>query len=151
MRLEPAMSRLCSGMAEKEWEPANVFDIFGDDIARRVLVVASHGPASADDLDREMDVSRPTIYRRVNALVDYGLVTEDRRIDGDGNDYKTFETTFDHARFELTDTGYAVTVRMDRSLVDQFQQFWTDLDQPPAELTFTVDEEPAGPSDAHHG
>ncbi|MFB6160197.1 MAG: ArsR family transcriptional regulator [Haloferacaceae archaeon] len=139
-------------MSGKEWEPGNVFDVFGDEIARRVIVVASQGPISADDLAERMNASLPTIYRRVNALVEYDLLSEGQAIDGEGNHYKTFETALQRVSFEVTESGYDVAVEMDRGLADQFQRFWADLDDGSAELSFTVDEELTEPGDGtHHG
>lgn len=117
-------------MAEKEWEPSDVFDVFGDSLARRILVLASERPVSADDLADQLDVSRPTIYRRVNALVDYDLLSEQQQLDADGNHYQTVETTLKEVVFEIEDGGYNVSLQMRQSLADQFESFWSDLDQP---------------------
>lgn len=37
-------------MGEKEWDPATVLDVFGDELARRILVLASGRPVAAHDL-----------------------------------------------------------------------------------------------------
>lgn len=117
-------------MGEKEWAPSDVFDVFGDSLARRILVLASERPVSADDLAEQLDVSRPTIYRRVNALVDYDLLSEQQQLDADGNHYQTVETTLRQVVFEIEDGGYNVSLEMRQSLADQFESFWSDLDQP---------------------
>lgn len=117
-------------MGEKEWKPSDVFDVFGDSLARRILVLASERPVSADDLAEQLDVSRPTIYRRVNALADYDLLTEQQQLDADGNHYQTVETTLKQIVFEIEDGGYNVSLEMRQSLADQFESFWSNLDQP---------------------
>lgn len=129
-------------MGEKEWSPSDVFDVFGDRLARRILVLASERPVSADDLSEQLDVSRPTIYRRVNALIDYDLLNEQQRLDADGNHYQTVETTLKQVVFEIEDGGYNVSLEMRQSLADQFESFWSDLDQPGAEETRGVDDQP---------
>lgn len=129
-------------MGEKEWAPSDVFDVFGDSLARRILVLASERPVSADDLAEQLDVSRPTIYRRVNALIDYDLLTEQQRLDADGNHYQTVETTLKQIAFEIEDGGYNVSLQMRQSLADQFESFWSDLDQPTQDGRRAFDEHP---------
>ena len=114
-------------MGDKEWDPAGVFDLFGDDLARRILVVASERPLSADELAQSLDTSHPTVYRRINALLEYDLVTEQQQIDAEGNHYKTFETTLNRIAFEIDDGGYNIDIQMRQSLVEQFDGFWSDL------------------------
>lgn len=116
-------------MGRKEWDPTTVFDLFGDDLARRILVVASERPLSAGELASNLDASLPTVYRRVNALLEYDLVREQQQIDADGNHYKTFETTLNRIAFEIEDGGYNIDIQLRQSLVDQFGDFWSDLGQ----------------------
>lgn len=115
-------------MGEKEWAPSDVFDLFGDSLARRILVLASDRPLSADDLAHQLDVSRPTVYRRINALMDYDLVRERQQIDAKGNHYQLFETTLQRITFEIDNGGYNIDLTMRQSLADQFESFWTDLE-----------------------
>lgn len=116
-------------MGNKEWTPSDVFDVFGDELARRILVLTSEQPLSADELADCLDASAPTVYRRLNGLVEYGLVAESRRIDEDGNHYKTFATTLKRVSFEITEGGYTIDLEMRRSLADQFDTFWSDFER----------------------
>lgn len=116
-------------MGEKEWDPATVFDVFGDSLARRILVLASDRPVAADDLAGQLDVSEPTIYRRVNTLLEYDLLSERQVIDGDGHHYKTYETTLKRAAFEIENGGYNIDLEIRQSLADQFDAFWSDLER----------------------
>lgn len=143
-------------MGEKEWTPANVFDVFGDQLARRILVLASERAMSADDLCDHFDASAPTIYRRINTLIEHDLMRGRQQVDDDGHHYQTFETTLKRVAFEIEDGGYTIDMQMRRSLVEQFEAFWSDLeDSSPdgtASLgaeTSTADDQP--PEDAHHG
>lgn len=124
MSAEPHASR----MGEKEWAPSDVFDVFGDSLARQLLVLASDRPLSADDLAQQLGVSRPTIYRRVNALIDYDLLRERQQIDAKGNHYQLFETTLQRITLEIDNGGYTIDLTMRQSLADQFESFWTDLE-----------------------
>lgn len=129
-------------MGEKEWTPSDVFDVFGDSLSRRILVLTSERPLSADELADQLDVSHPTVYRRVNALVEYDLLTEQQQLDADGNHYQTVETTLKQVAFEIDDGGYNVELTMRQSLADQFESFWSDLEESRPDRPSAVDERP---------
>lgn len=116
-------------MGDKQWEAENVFDLFGDELVRQILVLASEQPMAADDLAAHLDSSLPTIYRRVDALTDYDLLDEEVAITDDGNHYTTYETTLKRVTFEVDAGGYDIRVQRRESLVDQFGAFWEDLDR----------------------
>lgn len=141
-------------MGEKEWQQTDIFDVFGDDLARKILVLASERPLSAAELGAALDASRPTIYRRVNALLDYDLVREHQQIDDDGNHYKTFETTLHRITLEVEDGSYAVDVEMRQNLADQFRDLWSDLGRTSASEPHEHRNETRRSSqrrDTHHG
>lgn len=129
-------------MGEKEWVPSDVFDVFGDALARRILVLASDRPVSADDLATQLDFSKPTIYRRVNALIDYDFLRERQQIDVKGNHYQSYETTLRSVTLEINDGGYNINLSMRQSLADQFESFWTDLEGAASEPPLETDTEP---------
>lgn len=83
---------------------------------------------SAQDLADACDTSLPTIYRRVNALLEYDLLQEETQIDEDGNHYKTFETNLERIVFEINDGGVDIDIELRKDLVDQFDEFWRDLE-----------------------
>lgn len=112
----------------KEWEPETVFDVFGSEYARQILALASVEPMSAQELSEHTDASLPTTYRRVNALREYDLLRADTRVDTDGNHYETFETSMERVCFEVEDGSFTVDIQLSRDLVDQFGEFWRDLE-----------------------
>lgn len=114
-------------MGEKEWEPTNVFDLFGDDLTRRLLVLASERPFSAEELASSLDTSLPTVYRRLNSLSEYDLINAQQQIDPEGNHYKRYETTLNSITFEIDDGGYNIDIQMRQSLVSQFGDLWSEL------------------------
>lgn len=126
-------------MGEKEWTPADVFDVFGDSLARRILVLASDRPLSADEFADQFDVSRPTIYRRLNALIDYDLLRQRQEIDVDGNHYQVYETTLKRIAFEIEAGGYTIDMTMRQRLADQFDSFWTGLEESDTEAVIEPD------------
>lgn len=116
-------------MGDKNWDPATVFDLFGDSVVRRILVVASDAPVSANELVDRLDVSPPTVYRRINELLEHEFLAERRRIDEDGNQYRVFETTLRRIEFRVEDGGYDVDIGMRRDITDRFEAFWSDLER----------------------
>lgn len=114
-------------MTDAAWEAANLLDVLGDSLCRRALVVASGSPVPATTLADQLDVSPPTVYRRVDSLVAHGLLCEHRRVDADGNHYRTFETTVDRVEVAFVDGGYEVSVGCRQDLGDQFDEFWTEF------------------------
>lgn len=126
-------------MGEKVWDPTDIFEVFGDPLARRILVFASDRRVSADDLAEQLDVSRPTIYRRLNALIDYDLLRERQEIDAQGNHYQSYESTLRRVTFEIEDGGYNIDLTMRQTLADQFESFWSDLEGSNTESTVAPD------------
>lgn len=129
----------------KEWAAENVFDVFGDDLSRRILVLASHRPVSAAMLADRLDASKPTIYRRVNTLAEYDLVKERIHPDREeGNHHKRFETTLKRATFEIADGGFDVNLALRRDLVDQFEAFWEELEESSPDVDRRIVDRPDG-------
>lgn len=111
----------------KEWDPDDVFDVLASEVARHILVHASRGPVSADELAATCDASLPTIYRRINVLQDYDLLLARRRFDGEGHHYQTFQTTVDRIQVEVDEAGIETGTEHRPDVVDQFEAFWSDL------------------------
>ena len=98
----------------KEWNPQNVFDVFGDERARRILTLASERPRSAEALAERLEVSQPTVYRRLDVLEDHDLLRQERRVDGDGHHHKAYETTLESARFDVEDGEFVIDLTLTR-------------------------------------
>lgn len=126
-------------MGDKEWSPSNVLDVFGDSVARATLVIANDDPVSVKEIAERLDVSDPTIYRRIGPLVDANLLEEHRRIDRDGNQHKEYETILDEATFRIDEDSYTVDIQVDQDLSEDFASMWTDLESsgPQQETTET--------------
>lgn len=114
-------------VTDSSWTASNLLDILGDDLSRRVLIAADDSPVPASQLIDRLEVSPPTVYRRIDTLVEHGFLVEHRRRDSDGNHYRTFETTLDRIEIELTAEGYEISVEHRQDLDDRFDTFWTDF------------------------
>ena len=105
-----------------------ILDTIGDEHARRVLAAISREPRSAKDLAEECDLSLPTVYRRIDMLEQYDLVTDRTLVADDGNHYKVYESNFESTVISLEDDEYTVRIYREENLPDRFSQLWDDLD-----------------------
>lgn len=92
----------------EESEDVGVLDALGDEEARRLLASVSERPRSAKDLAAEHDLSLPTVYRRLDLLMDNGLVSSQMFVTEDGAHYKVYEASFRRAVVDLADGEYGV-------------------------------------------
>jgi predicted transcriptional regulator len=104
-----------------------ILDTIGDQHARRVLAAISRDPKSAKELAEECDMSLPTVYRRIEMLTEYDLVTEHTLVADDGNHYKVYESNFESTVISLQDDEYHVRIYREENLPDRFSQLWDDL------------------------
>lgn len=104
-----------------------ILDTIGDRHARRVLAAISREPRSAKELAEECDLSLPTVYRRIEMLEEYDLVTDQTLVADDGNHYKVYESNFESTVISLEDDEYKVKIYREENLPDRFSQLWDDL------------------------
>lgn len=121
-------------MGEKEWEPQDIVEVFSDEVSREIIAVASIQPLTAEEIADHLDVSAPTVYRRLNALVEYQLLREELHYDSNGHQYRSFETTLKRISFDVEDGEIRVDVALNQDLVDRFGTFWDDLQDSSPEL-----------------
>lgn len=113
----------------KEWDPENVFDVLGSEVARQILVLASLRPMAAVDLAEHCDVSDPTIYRRIHALQEYDMLEEQMELDDDGHHYKRFRTNLKEVRFRIGEGEFDIDLRLKKDYSEKFTDFWNDLEK----------------------
>lgn len=111
----------------KEWTPDTIFDLISDEIARAILELASDAPISAEVLAEQLDVSLPTIYRRINGLQEFDLIEEGVHVDDDGNHFKRFLSGLSEMTISLDDGRLHADVVLDGDLTDRFSEFFDDL------------------------
>ncbi len=104
-------------------DPAAVADLIGDDCTRTILVETKRGARSAAELSEQTGVSEPTIYRRLDRLREYDLVTEEIEPVPDGKNYKVYRTTVDGIELDLTEDGFEVSVSRRGRMADRFTRF----------------------------
>lgn len=109
--------------------PTEVFALLDDDYARAILTATSVRPMSAKSLSEECDASLPTVYRRVERLVDAGLLTERTQLADDGHHYSVFEAQVSRLAVEIVDGELHVEIETDEpdDIADRFTDMWGDI------------------------
>lgn len=105
----------------------DILDTIGDRHARRVLATISQDAKSAKELAAECDLSLPTVYRRLEMLDEYNLVTNRTLVADDGNHFKVYESNFESTVISLRDDEYEVRIYREGNLPDRFSQLWDEL------------------------
>lgn len=109
-------------VSDSEWDPETVFDVLGCPLSRRILALADVEPCSAEELVSHCEASKPTVYRRLNALQEYDMLVERHAVDDDGTHYKTYETALEAARFAVDSGSFAVDIELTRDYLDDTSQ-----------------------------
>jgi predicted transcriptional regulator len=104
-------------------DPESLADLLGDECARTILVEAKKEPRSAAELSDCAGVSEPTVYRRLERLREYDLVTEDIQPVTNGKNYKLYRTELDGIELDLSEDGFEITVSRRERMVDRFTEF----------------------------
>lgn len=105
----------------------NVLDTIGDRGARTVLASLSRSPKSAKELAEAEEMSLPTVYRRLDDLMEHDLVNSRTAPAADGNHYKVFECNFDSTVISLSDDAYDVRIYRQDAAPDRFADLWDEL------------------------
>ncbi len=106
---------------------ADVLEYIADDPTREILAEISQEPMSADELSERCDISRATVYRRIDDLRSTGLVEERMELDLDGHHRKTYTTQLESVLMELEGGEYSVTVKTREDAADRITQMWQTM------------------------
>lgn len=104
-----------------------VLDTIGDEKARDVLAAISEESRSAKELGEALDMSLPTVYRRIEMLEENNLVRSSTYVAEDGNHYDVYESNFDSTVIRLEDDEYDVRIYRKENVPDRFANLWDDL------------------------
>ncbi|WP_435157402.1 ArsR/SmtB family transcription factor [Haladaptatus sp. DFWS20] len=94
----------------EELSPPAVFATLDDEYARNILVATKTERLSAKELSEECDMSRPTASRRVNILVEQGLLEEYTHVDPAGRHYHEYEARLERIEVLLQGEGFDVQI-----------------------------------------
>lgn len=101
-----------------------LMDTIGDEMARRLLIAVRKNPQSAKELAESCEMSLPTVYRRMDALMDHGLVTERTVVTDDGNHYKEYQCNFDRTLISLSDQQFDIEIYRQGNDSDSSAEPW---------------------------
>lgn len=122
---------MCGGknlpVVDDEKSIGEILDTIGNQHARRLLATISREPKSAKQLAEECDLSLPTVYRRIEMLDEYELITDRTLVADDGNHYKVYESNFESTVISLEEDEYRVRIYREENLPDRFSQLWDEL------------------------
>lgn len=84
---------------------------------------------SAKELAEICDRSLATVYRRINVMKEYNLVTEELTRDPDGTQYNEYRSDLNEITISVEDGQLDVDIDIERDTVDQFAELIEDLEQ----------------------
>lgn len=116
-----------STVTGKQWDPDDVFDVLASNEARKILSAASVRSVSVDELEEICDASLPTIYRRINVLKEFGMLSEERVFDPEKGQYKQLTTDLEKISVVVENGGFNVNVEMRTDTVEKFGNLFRDL------------------------
>jgi len=106
--------------------PDEVFALLDDEYARSLLSATSHEPMTAPELSDQCDMSKSTVYRRLNKLEDCGLVRAHHVPDADGHHTKQYEAQLDELVVSLEQGNFDVSLQT-TTRTEEFADVFTDL------------------------
>lgn len=86
-------------------EVERILRSLSDRTCRTIMREAKRDPSTASELVERCRRSRSTVYRKLETLVQSGLLAETTRIRTDGKDATEFQTAVDGIRIEFADDG----------------------------------------------
>ena len=106
--------------------PDEVFALLDDAYARSLLSATSHQPMTAPELSEQCNMSKSTVYRRLNTLEECGLVRATHVPDPDGNHKKRYKSQLDELVVSLDEGEFNVNLQT-ATQVQEFADAFTDL------------------------
>jgi DNA-binding HxlR family transcriptional regulator len=80
-----------------------LLELLGDPYTRCVLTAVVDAPKSGSDIVEETDVSKATVYRRLEELCEAGIVESRTVFDPDGHHHEEFESVVDSVAVDFDD------------------------------------------------
>ena len=113
----------------EDCSPSELFALLDDEYARAILTATSIQPMSAKTLSEECDASLPTVYRRVDRLIESGLLAEQTEVVADGHHYSVYEARLERLTVELEEGELHVDVEETPTddVADRFTDMWEGL------------------------
>jgi predicted transcriptional regulator len=101
--------------------------LLADETTQRILIETNDEPMSADELSDTCGVSPQTVYRRLERLQEYDMVTEAVEMDDDGHHHKVYTATLDRVTIKLTSDGFRFDLSLRERMAARFTQFVSEV------------------------
>lgn len=88
-----------------------ILDLLGDEYARELLAAIAEEPLCAQKLVERTDMSRVTVYRRLNRLEEIGFVESAITLDPDGHHYERKRLVVDAVTVSFDGDGITTAFR----------------------------------------
>lgn len=98
------------GSPAEDISAEELLELLGDEYTREVLEAVVEYSRSGREVAETTSVSKPTAFRRLNALEAAGLVTTEMVIEDDGHHHKAYRSVLQSLSFELGPDGIDVEV-----------------------------------------
>jgi DNA-binding transcriptional ArsR family regulator len=108
----PGVERTADPLASDEptVDVPEVLSLLSDEYARELLSVLSEESLSARELVDRLDMSRATVYRRLDRLESAGVLESSMRIDPDGHHRKCFQAVVERMQLMFDADGVMLEV-----------------------------------------
>ena len=113
----------------KAWDPDDIFDVLASEDVRQILVATNVRSMSVKELADICDRSLATIYRRIQAMENYNLVSEEITRDADGTQYSEYKSELNEITISVEEGQLDIDINIEKDTVDQFAELIEDLEQ----------------------
>jgi hypothetical protein len=113
----------------KAWNPDDIFDVLASEDVRQILVATNVRSMSVKELADICDRSLATIYRRIQAMENYNLVSEEITRDADGTQYSEYKSELNEITISVEEGQLDININIEKDTVDQFAELIEDLEQ----------------------
>ena len=93
---------------ETSADGTEILGVLGDECAQQILVSVRQSPLSTKEITDRCDVSSATVYRRINRLLNHGLLRDRVAFNSESNQRKVYEPTFEQMDVVLREEGFDV-------------------------------------------
>ncbi|XVH33674.1 transcriptional regulator (plasmid) [Haloferacaceae archaeon DSL9] len=104
-----------------------LLSVLGDEYTQQILLATSGSQLPAAKLKQICDASLPTVYRRIERLLEHDLLIERTRIDPKGNHYSVYESDVERIDVTISDGEFEVELTRSQQAADRFTSMWDDI------------------------
>ena len=89
---------------DRSIDTEQLLTLLGDEYSRAIIDALGTDSLPAREIAARTDISRPTVYRRLDRLKDAGIVEPTMRVDPDGHHRQAFTVVIDELELSVGDT-----------------------------------------------